>query len=121
MFFQNSIDNGLRVIFIETNDFKFQVWKLYKEGRSLEVIDELKVEPCYVSEVLKSIHIGLLCVQHSPEHRPSMSTVVLMLGGDGVLPQPKEPGFYTERKLIEDNKKDLNSPNEVTITTLDGR
>ncbi|KAB5534742.1 hypothetical protein DKX38_017828 [Salix brachista] len=97
------------------------VWKLYKKGRSLELIDELKVESCYVSEVLKSIHVGLLCVQHSPEHRPSMSTVVLMLGGDGVLPQPKEPGFFTERKLIEENKKDLNSTNEVTITTIDGR
>ncbi|KAF9672902.1 hypothetical protein SADUNF_Sadunf11G0092700 [Salix dunnii] len=99
----------------------YKVWKLYKEGRSLELIDELKVESCYVSEVLKSIHIGLLCVQHSPEHRPSMSTVVLMLGGDGVLPQPQEPGFFTKRKLIEENKKDLNSTNEVTITTLDGR
>ncbi|KAG5235603.1 G-type lectin S-receptor serine/threonine-protein kinase [Salix suchowensis] len=87
------------------------IWKLYKQGRSLELIDELEVESCYVSEVLKSIHVGLLCVQHSPEHRPSMSTVVLMLGGDGVLPQPKEP----------ENKKDLNSTNEVTITTIDGR
>ncbi|KAG5235588.1 G-type lectin S-receptor serine/threonine-protein kinase [Salix suchowensis] len=97
------------------------IWKLYKQGRSLELIDELEVESCYVSEVLKSIHVGLLCVQHSPEHRPSMSTVVLMLGGDGVLPQPKEPGFFIERKLNEENKKDLNSTNEVTITTIDGR
>ncbi|XP_024447886.2 G-type lectin S-receptor-like serine/threonine-protein kinase At4g27290 isoform X3 [Populus trichocarpa] len=97
------------------------VWKLYKEGRSLELIDELKVESCYVPEVLRSIHVGLLCVQHSPEHRPSMSTVVLMLEGNGLLPQPNEPGFFTERRLIEENKKDLSSTNEVTITVLDGR
>ncbi|KAG5235597.1 G-type lectin S-receptor serine/threonine-protein kinase [Salix suchowensis] len=76
------------------------IWKLYKQGRSLELIDELEVESCYVSEVLKSIHW-------------------FYVGGDGVLPQPKEPGFFIERKL---NKKteNLNSTNEVTITTIDG-
>ncbi|KAJ7014839.1 hypothetical protein NC653_004212 [Populus alba x Populus x berolinensis] len=36
-----------------------------------------------------------------------MSRVVHMLEGDGALPQPKEPGFFTERKLIEENKKDI--------------
>jgi hypothetical protein len=41
-----------------------------------------------------------------------------MLEGDGALPQPQEPGFFTERKLIEENKKDIFSTNDVTITKL---
>ncbi|KAL9366413.1 hypothetical protein Peur_037612 [Populus x canadensis] len=83
------------------------IWKLNKEGRSLELIDELIVKSCHLSEVLRSIHVGLLRVQHSPEDRLSMSGVVHVLEGDGALPQPKEPGFFTERKLIEENKKDI--------------
>ncbi|XP_028121658.1 G-type lectin S-receptor-like serine/threonine-protein kinase SD1-1 [Camellia sinensis] len=61
-------------------------WRLYKEGRSLELIDEALWDSCYLSEVLRSIHAGLLCVQQSPKDRPSMSSVVLMLGGEGTLP-----------------------------------
>ena len=45
-------------------------------------------------EVLRSIHVGLLCVQHCADDRPSMSSVVLMLSSDAALPQPKEPGFF---------------------------
>lgn len=100
-------------------------WKLFKEGRPLELIDNLIVETCDLTEVMRSIHVGLLCVQHSPEDRPSMSTVVLMLSGEGTLPQPTEPGFFTERKLIDasssSSKPESCSVNEVTITLIDAR
>uniref|UniRef100_A0A6N2MRL8 Receptor-like serine/threonine-protein kinase n=1 Tax=Salix viminalis TaxID=40686 RepID=A0A6N2MRL8_SALVM len=92
---------------IKSDVFSFGVlvleiaWKLFKEGRALELVDDIKMETCNVTEVMRSIHIGLLCVQHSPADRPSMSAVVLMLGGDGTLAQPNEPGFFTERKLID--------------------
>jgi hypothetical protein len=33
-------------------------------------------------------------VQQHPDDRPSMATVVWMLGGENTLPQPKEPGFF---------------------------
>ncbi|XP_028065590.1 G-type lectin S-receptor-like serine/threonine-protein kinase SD1-1 isoform X1 [Camellia sinensis] len=39
------------------------VWRLYKEGRSLELTDEALWDSCYLNEVLRSIHVGLLCVQ----------------------------------------------------------
>ncbi|RVW12924.1 hypothetical protein CK203_096845 [Vitis vinifera] len=32
-----------------------------------------------------------------------MSSVVLMLGSEGALPQPKEPGFFTQRIMMEAN------------------
>ncbi|KAJ6770515.1 SERINE/THREONINE-PROTEIN KINASE [Salix purpurea] len=83
------------------------------------------METCNLTEVMRSIHIGLLCVQHSPADRPSMSAVVLMLGGDGTLAQPNEPGFFTERKLIDasssSSKQESCSVNEVTVTLLDAR
>ncbi|GMP81190.1 hypothetical protein CsSME_00035982 [Camellia sinensis var. sinensis] len=61
-------------------------WNLYKEGKSLQLIDDVVWESCYLIEVLRLIHVGLLCVQESPEDRPSMSSVVMMLCSEGALP-----------------------------------
>ncbi|KAL7218512.1 hypothetical protein ACSBR2_011719 [Camellia fascicularis] len=100
-------------------------WRLYKEGRSLELIDEALWDLCYPTEVLRSIHVGLLCVQQSPEDRPSMSSVVLMLGSEGALPQAKQPGFFTERNVLEaagsSSKEATTSANEMTISMLNAR
>ncbi|GMP53544.1 hypothetical protein CsSME_00018979 [Camellia sinensis var. sinensis] len=93
-------------------------WRLYKEGRSLELIDEATWDSCYLTEVLQSIHVGLLCVQQYPQDRPSMSSVVLMLGSEGALPQAKQPGFFTERNVLEAAGS---SANEVTISLLNAR
>ena len=46
-------------------------------------------------DVLRCIHIGLLCVQGDPAARPVMSSVVTMLGTDTVtLQAPSKPGFF---------------------------
>ncbi|KAM3396141.1 G-type lectin S-receptor-like serine/threonine-protein kinase [Capsicum galapagoense] len=76
-------------------------WKIYKEGRSIELLDERLSDTCSRSEVERSICVGLLCVQQCPEDRPSMSSVVFMLNNEGVLPQAKQPGFYIERNTKE--------------------
>ncbi|KAJ4841995.1 hypothetical protein Tsubulata_005428 [Turnera subulata] len=100
-------------------------WKLFKEGRPMELVDTLFVESCNISEVLRTIHVGLLCVQHNPEDRPTMSMVVLMLSGEGTLPDPKEPGFFTERKFAEasssSSKPESVSINDVTVTLISAR
>ncbi|KAK9051248.1 hypothetical protein SSX86_027875 [Deinandra increscens subsp. villosa] len=70
-------------------------WRLYKEGKSLELADKSLIESSDM-QVLRLIHIALLCVQHNPEDRPDMSMVVLMLSSDRRLPEPKQPGFYIE-------------------------
>ncbi|GMN61952.1 hypothetical protein TIFTF001_031054 [Ficus carica] len=36
-----------------------------------------------LQEVLRCIHVGLICVQQRAVDRPSMSSVVLMLSSDG--------------------------------------
>ncbi|CAL5393131.1 unnamed protein product [Camellia sinensis] len=59
-----------------------QAWRLYEEGKSLELIDETLWDLRYQIEMLRSIHVGLLCVQESLEDRPSMSSIVLILGSE---------------------------------------
>ncbi|KAF2314269.1 hypothetical protein GH714_024787 [Hevea brasiliensis] len=100
-------------------------WRLYLEEKSSELIDESLKDSCILSQVMRSIHVGLLCVQQSPEDRPNMSTVILMLSSEIALPQPKEPGFFTERRVFEQesssSKVDTCSANEITITLLAAR
>jgi hypothetical protein len=62
--------------------------------------------------------VGLLCVQQQPENRPNMSSVVFMLKGEKLLPQPSEPGFYAGRN--NKNSSDF-SINEATITLVEAR
>ncbi|KAK0598967.1 hypothetical protein LWI29_001145 [Acer saccharum] len=92
-------------------------WRLWNDKRAVELIDQLLDYSSTLFEILRCIHIGLLCVQQGPEDRPNMSTVALMLGGEGSLPQPKQPGFFIERNLTEPEI----TINEITISLLEPR
>ncbi|XP_020554002.1 G-type lectin S-receptor-like serine/threonine-protein kinase At4g27290 isoform X2 [Sesamum indicum] len=97
-------------------------WTLYKEERSLELVDASLGKSFCLPEVLRSIHVGLLCVQKKPDDRPSMSSVVLMLGNEGVLPPANQPGFFLEREVIaQSSTTTTTSTNELTITMPEGR
>ncbi|KAH7544258.1 hypothetical protein JRO89_XS15G0136900 [Xanthoceras sorbifolium] len=100
-------------------------WKLWKEGNPLELIDSIFGDSCDLSEAIRCIHISLLCVQQHPEDRPTMAVVVLMLNSETPLPEPKQPGFLTDRKLLDpdssSSKPELSYTNEVTISLLEAR
>ena len=85
-----------------------------------DLIDNFLLNHCVVSEVLRCVHVGLLYVQHLPEDRPNMASVVLMLECDGSLLQPKQPGFYTERNPLAIESSSY-SVNEITSTFIEGR
>ncbi|GAY32452.1 hypothetical protein CUMW_002460 [Citrus unshiu] len=94
-------------------------------GMPWQLIDACYQESCNPDEVIRCIHISLLCVQHHPEDRPSMPSVILMLGSDSVLPQPKQPGFLVDRKSTgpdsSSSKPESSSTNASTFTELEGR
>ena len=47
------------------------------------------------NEIMRCIHIGLLCVQENEEDRPTMASIVLMLNSYSLsLPLPSEPAFF---------------------------
>ncbi|CAN6545548.1 unnamed protein product [Malus baccata var. baccata] len=99
-------------------------WMLHTEGKPLELRDASIEDSITLHEVVRTIHVGLLCVQRNPEDRPSMSAVVLMLGSEGALPPPLKPGFYSERDLTEleaGHSSKACSANEVTISLVEAR
>uniref|UniRef100_A0A5B6YKA8 non-specific serine/threonine protein kinase n=1 Tax=Davidia involucrata TaxID=16924 RepID=A0A5B6YKA8_DAVIN len=102
-------------------------WKFWKEEKALELMDETLLESCNRSEVLKCITVGLLCVQEDPGDRPTMSTVVFMLGSETeTLPNPKQPAFVARKNLSttassSSSKVEIHSINELTVTLEGGR
>ncbi|XP_015897172.4 G-type lectin S-receptor-like serine/threonine-protein kinase At4g27290 isoform X1 [Ziziphus jujuba] len=106
-------------------------WTLMQEGKPSELIDAcMDNYKERESEVLRCIHISLLCVQHHAVDRPSMSSVVMMLGGEGALVQPKPPGYFMERdfhlaeaEYSSSTNKHVFFPsiNEMTISLMEAR
>ncbi|KVI09740.1 Apple-like protein, partial [Cynara cardunculus var. scolymus] len=90
-------------------------WRLYREGKSLELMSPCLRDSCIVSEVERTIHVGLLCVQNLAEDRPTMSSVVMMLDDEGALPPPKEPAFFVGEGL-PNSTPFLAGVDEATIT-----
>lgn len=74
------------------------------------------------SEILRCIHVGLLCVQQQPENRPNMLSVALMLKGEKLLPEPSEPGFYAGiNRGVCAQAFERCSVNEASISLLEAR
>ncbi|CAL9129514.1 unnamed protein product [Musa textilis] len=72
------------------------VWRHWNQGDAMQVVDQSVVDRCQPQEVLRCMHIGLLCVQEDPAQRPSMASITLMLNSYSVgLPTPSAPAFVT--------------------------
>ncbi|XP_059442138.1 G-type lectin S-receptor-like serine/threonine-protein kinase At4g27290 [Corylus avellana] len=99
------------------------VWKLWIEDRPMELIGELIGDLCTLSNVLRHIHVGLLCVQQRPEDRPNMSSVVQMLSSESLLPKPRQPGFFSDSLEVDPSscKHATCSANEITNTVFEAR
>ncbi|KAL2327902.1 hypothetical protein Fmac_021329 [Flemingia macrophylla] len=100
-------------------------WTLWKERNALLLVDSSIKNSCVIPEVLRCIHVSLLCVQQYPEDRPTMTSVIQMLGSEMDLVEPKEPGFFPKRNSDEGNLRTnvnrMSSDNQLSITSLNGR
>ncbi|KAF8030792.1 hypothetical protein BT93_D0088 [Corymbia citriodora subsp. variegata] len=101
-------------------------WKLWKEGKGVELLDSMAGDTYSVNEVLRCIQVGLLCVQEHADDRPVMSSVVLMLSSENpTMPHPKNPGFCLGRAVETDSSSSKHDEtctvNQVTVTMLDAR
>jgi len=99
-----------------------QTWDNWKEEKGLDIVDSViadlssSLSMFKPHEVLRCIQIGLLCVQERAEDRPDMSSVVLMLGSEGELPQPKLPGYCVGRSSLETDSSSSAQRNDESLT-----
>ncbi|KAE9589329.1 putative protein kinase RLK-Pelle-DLSV family [Lupinus albus] len=70
------------------------IWRNWKDGSTRNIVDPT-LKNGSLDEIMRCIHIGLLCVQQSVADRPTMAFVMLMLNTNSVnLPVPSEPAFF---------------------------
>ncbi|KAL6544754.1 hypothetical protein OROMI_023616 [Orobanche minor] len=78
----------------------------------------------FEAEIVRYIHIALLCVQEFPKDRPAVQTVLSMISREiGSLPLPKQPLFaekWNDCHARPTSETEC-SVNGLTITMLDER
>ncbi|KAJ4840529.1 hypothetical protein Tsubulata_027341 [Turnera subulata] len=102
-------------------------WRLWNEGKEMEFVDPLLMETRSTAEVTRCIHVGLLCVQEDPADRPTMSSVVVLLGRNPVgsipLPEPNQPAFSVGRMVPIERSSSFIDPslNNITVSSISPR
>ncbi|BBH05689.1 cysteine-rich RECEPTOR-like protein kinase 6 [Prunus dulcis] len=75
-------------------DLLSDAWKSWREGTASNLIDPT-LRTGSRSEIMRCIHIGLLCVQENVADRPTMASVIVMLNSYSLsLPVPSQPAFF---------------------------
>ncbi|XP_022720561.1 putative receptor-like protein kinase At4g00960 [Durio zibethinus] len=74
-------------------------WKNWREGTAENLIDPTLIDGSR-NEMMRCIHIGLLCIQENVADRPTMAKIILMLNSLSIsLPEPSQPPFFTHTNI----------------------
>ncbi|XP_068667809.1 cysteine-rich receptor-like protein kinase 10 [Aristolochia californica] len=105
-------------------DLPSDAWRHWNNRTVMEMVDPAVRESCSANEVIRCVHIALLCVQDDAGERPNMSTVGLTLKSHSVnLPSPLQPTFFpcgedNQGGYLSSHGPRLLSGNELSITDL---
>ncbi|XP_047940991.1 cysteine-rich receptor-like protein kinase 44 [Salvia hispanica] len=87
----------------ELEDLLTYAWEKWEQGTPEDSIDPILGNG--LQEMLRCMHIGLLCVQEDPRMRPTMAEVVIMLGSSTVaLPVPSR--IHIWKKALMNSRDD---------------
>nr|KYP59286.1 Cysteine-rich receptor-like protein kinase 10 [Cajanus cajan] len=93
------------------------VWMRWMENNILSIIDPRIYDPSLHKDILRCIHIGLLCVQEFVAERPTMATVISMLQSEIMnLPPPTKPAFTLRHNMLRSMSFAI-----VSISSIQGR
>lgn len=71
-----------------------QAWKNWKQSTASNFVDPT-LKAGLKTEIMRCVHIGILCVQENVTNRPTMASVILMLTSFSItLPIPSEPEIF---------------------------
>ncbi|XP_022845902.1 cysteine-rich receptor-like protein kinase 29 [Olea europaea var. sylvestris] len=98
------------------------VWKNWHQETIANIIDPaLRTSSGSMRDIMRCVHIGLLCVQENATDRPTMGSVVLMLSSFSLtLAVPSRPAFFMSGSFhpeISVLHKTHSSPDQSDSTT----
>ncbi|KAJ4818460.1 Serine/threonine-protein kinase [Rhynchospora pubera] len=102
-------------------------YKLWHKGDTQNLIDPAVRETCSISEVLRCIHVALLCVQDLAYDRPDILSAIKMIFNEGTdMPRPRQPtftvqGYSSNNSAMKSSAEYLITDCGVTITGIQGR
>ncbi|KAJ4801493.1 cysteine-rich RECEPTOR-like kinase [Rhynchospora pubera] len=117
----------------EAEDLLSSAWEHWLAGTVPQLADPT-LRHCPTNEIVRCVHIALLCVQDNSADRPKMSEVAIMLSSNTMsLQAPFRPAFCIPKTGLRVNHNqgigsgqhsemsDQVSQNQVSVTELDGR
>ncbi|KAG8660406.1 hypothetical protein MANES_02G155750v8, partial [Manihot esculenta] len=98
-------------------------WENWNQGRALNLIDT-SLSGGSRNQMIRCIHIGLLCVQENLADRPTMASVVIMLSSSSLsLPVPRKPAFCVQSAVLAEaaseyygQEQEQSSKNDASIS-----
>lgn len=106
------------------------MWAKWSRGSPLEIMDPmLDGRQVPESEVLRCIHVALLCVQANAADRPTMLDVLVMLHGEvSGFPAPSQPAFtFWQSEMMsssggtDSHREHAISVNEMSVSEFQPR
>ncbi|CAJ1813926.1 unnamed protein product [Sphenostylis stenocarpa] len=98
------------------------VWRHWRDETALSILDPKLKEKYGDVEVMRCIQMGLLCVQDSPDARPTMLTIVSYLSSHTIeLPSPREPTFFLHQRMdpiVTHESSSGQAPNSSTPSSI---
>jgi hypothetical protein len=95
-----------------------QAWLRWRDGKPLELLDPALGDSYSREQVMRCIHVSLLCVQKDAADRPTMASILHTLNSSSVtLESPQQPAFFLRTKA-EPNMPvmDMSSGQSISIS-----
>lgn len=87
----------------------------------MALFDPAISEPCHEKDIMRCVHIGLLCVQEMAKDRPDVPTIISMLNGEiSNLPNPKSSKYANITNDITSSEHSF-PVDYISITSVSGR
>lgn len=112
-----------RFVHDRTHSVIAYAWGSWCDTKGVSIIDESLGDSYSLKEVMRCVHIALLCVQDHPKDRPTISQIVYMLSNDHDLRVPIQPTFTNVLNCnqVLPPSDYVFSINEATQSTMEGR